>query len=164
MKCEQCGTELPEGWTSCPVCGATQMPHPLHLQAEPTRPSVAPPHESLWGWVAGAAILTCCLSLLTVAVLKSGLLEDVGMETIVEQLFVDLCEENGIPMDEYVISELELEKVRDDEYEAHFTIETEWGEIEKGTFKVHDRLDGTEVTLMPHRLPPSMQRDLFSSR
>lgn len=164
MKCEQCGTEMPEGQMLCPVCGTAQMPPPSHLQVELPMQSGTPSHGGLWGWVAGAAILVCCLSLLTVVVLKSGLLEDFGMESIVEQLFVDLCEENGIPMDEYVISELELEEVRANEYEAHFTIETEWGEIEKGTFKIHDRLDGTEVTLMPHRLPPSMQRDLFSSR
>lgn len=164
MKCEQCGTELPDEETSCPVCGTAQMPPPSYLHAGLPKPNTTPPHGGLWGWVVGAVLLTCCLSLLTVTVIKSGVLEDFGMEAIVKGLFVDLCEENGIPMDEYVISELELEKIRDDEYEAHFTIETEWGEIEKGTFKVHDRLDGTEVTLMPHRLPPSMQRDLFSSR
>lgn len=163
MFCTQCGTPLETTAHACPVCGA-ELSLPSYLHAGLPKPNTTPPHGGLWGWVAGAVLLTCCLSLLTAAVLKNGLLEDFGMESIVEQLFVDLCEENGIPMDEYVISELELEEVRANEYEAHFTIETEWGEIEKGTFKVHDRLDGTEVTLMPHRLPPSMQRDLFSSR
>ncbi len=163
MFCTQCGTPLETTAHACPVCGAELSP-PSHLHTGLPKPNTTPPHGGLWGWGAGAVLLTCCLSLLTLAVLKNGLLEDFGMESIVEQLFVDLCEENGIPMDEYVISELELEEVRANEYEAHFTIETEWGEIEKGTFKVHDRLDGTEVTLMPHRLPPSMQRDLFSPR
>lgn len=163
MFCTQCGTPLETTAHACPVYGAELSP-PSHLHTGLPKPNTTPPHGGLWGWVAGAVLLTCCLSLLTVTVIKSGVLEDFGMEAIVKGLFVDLCEENGIPMDEYVISELELEEVRANEYEAHFTIETEWGEIEKGTFKVHDRLDGTEVTLMPHRLPPSMQRDLFSSR
>lgn len=98
---------------------------------------------------------------LFVLLIVIGSCSNYSRSTRIQEIFIALCEENGIDMDKYDIVDWELEHERGRNYNGLITIRTPEGNKESGSFSASDRGDNYYVRIAWQNLPKSMYKDFL---
>ena len=148
MFCPRCGQEISIGSEYCTACG-------FHFFKEESKAD-SEGFKRFWEIASGilgfVVIVGVCIAV------YQWFFSERAIEERACDLFIVMCEKNGIDMDDYEVTEFDLVKKRNNLYTGHVTIETPDGDIEHGKCLVNTDFLGLEMSMSadPWDLPPSM--------
>lgn len=152
MFCAKCGNRLIDGNQFCTRCGAAvagaahpkNAPEPEAPKAEETQDEAdCGSMSTLISCGLGCIVVLLFFAFFSIDIVTHiyrGIKHESYLEEVAKEAIITRLEEEGVKMNRYEIVEIALAEWSDKEdfYTAHFSIKAPNGEMEHGTFDVHD--------------------------